>query len=151
MDKTEQKIKSDITKHGLHIIHVLAEDDLPNFSYSIGLYETYQKSEIIIIGLKQDMQQVLLNNIAYDYKQGRELESGKMHNDILDDYECLLLDIDKKNYDEYMGQAIDYYKSKDFPVMQIIWPTPSKMYPFDKDAPDGFKKWQPVLGKYKVQ
>lgn len=146
MLKTNQKIKSDIKKHDLHIIHVLEEDGEPNFSYTIGLYETYKKSEIFIIGLKQDMHQVLLNNIAYDYKQGSEFTSGKMYDDILDDYECMMLDVDKKYYEEYLGMAIDYYQRKDFPVMQIIWPTPSNMFPFDKDAPDGFKKWQPVLG-----
>ena len=149
MDEQDQIIFDNIEKYGCHIIHVLAVDNLPNFSYSIGLFETYQKPEIIIIGLKQNIQQVLLNNIAYDYKEGRVLESGKMHGDILDDYECLLLDVEKKHYDEYVGQAIDYYKEKKFPLIQIIWPTPSNMYPFDKDAPDGFKKWQPVLGKYK--
>ncbi len=147
MATPEQQIKSNIKKYGVHIIHVLEEDEDPNFSYTIGLYETYQKPEIIIIGLKQDLHQVLLNNIAYDYKEGREFENGKMEDDILDGYQCLLLNVDKKYYEEYLGIAMDYYTGKDFPVMQIIWPTPGNQYPFDKKAPSGFKKWQPILGK----
>lgn len=147
---TATQIKSDIKKYGVHIIHVMEEGDEPNFSYSIGLFETYQQPEIIIIGQSQELLQVLINNMAHDYKEGRKLKSGTFEENILDDYKCFVLDVDKKNYDEYLGLAIDYYEGKDFPVMQIIWPTPSNMYPFDKDAPDGFKKWQPVLGKMKT-
>ncbi len=143
------KVKSDIKKYGVHIIHVLEEGEEPNFSYTIGLYETYQKPEIIIVGLKQDLHHTLLNNIAYDYKEGISFENGKMHDNILDDYKCLLIDVEKKHYDAYLGMAMDHYGNQDFPVMQIVWPTPAHMYPFDKEAPEGFKKWQPMLGKYK--
>jgi hypothetical protein len=146
---SQQKIKADIKKHGHHIIHVLDEGEQPNFSYTIGLFETYQLPEIIIIGLKQDLQQVLLNNLAYDYKQGIRFVSGKLYGDILDDYQCLLLEVDKKHYEEYFGLAMDHYQGENFPVMQLIWPTPSNLYPFDPKAPEGFKKWQPVLGNYK--
>jgi hypothetical protein len=149
MTHIEQEIKSNIKKYGHHIIHVLEEEDEANFSYTIGLYETYKQPEIIIIGQSQDLLQVLLNNLAYDYKQGRVLTSGQLEEDILDDYKCMALDVDKKHYEEFLGLAMDYYKGIDFPVMQIIWPTQSNQYPYDTDAPEGFKKWQPVLGKVK--
>lgn len=147
MTAIEKEIRSNIKKYGHHIIHVLEEDDEPNFSYTIGLFETYQQPEIIMIGQSQDLLQVLLNNIAYDYKNGRTLTSGQLEEDILDDYKCMVVDVDKKNYEEYLGLAIDYYKGTEFPVMQIIWPTKSHQFPYDKNAPEGFKKWQPVLGK----
>ena len=147
MSKYSTRVKSDIKKYGHHIIHVLGENDEPNFSYTIGLYETYQQPEIIIIGQSQDLLQVLLNNLAYDYKNGRVLTSGELEEDILDDYKCMAVNVDKKHYEEFLGIAMDYYKGVDFPVMQIIWPTQSNQFPYDKDAPEGFKKWQPVLGK----
>jgi hypothetical protein len=142
----EQQIKSNIKKYGHHIIHVLEEDDEPNFSYTIGLFETFQKPDIIIIGQSQELLQTLLNNLAYDYKEGRTLTAGKLEEDIIDDYKCMVVDVDKKHYDEYLGLAMDYYKKRDFQVIQIIWPTTSNQYPYDKDASEDFKKWQPVLG-----
>ncbi len=149
MPQHATKIKSDIKKYGVHIVHVLDEDDDPNFSYTIGLYEVYKKPEIIMIGQSQELHQVILNNMAYDYKEGRTLINGNLEENILDDYKCMIVEVDKKHYDEYLGIAIDYYKGNNFPVMQIIWPTQSGMFPYDKEAPDGFKKWQPVLGKLK--
>lgn len=143
------KIKSDIKKYGVHIVHVLAEDEDPNFSYTIGLFEKYQKPEIIMIGQSQELHQLILNNIAYDYKEGRILTVGTLEDNILDDYQCMIVEVDKKHYEEYLGIGIDYYKGDKFPVMQIIWPTQSGMFPYDKEAPDGFKDWQPVLGKVK--
>lgn len=141
------QIKSDIKKYGLHIIHVMGEDDLPNFSYTIGLFETYQQPEIIIFGLEQDMHQVLLNNMAYDYKEGKKPVHGILYVDILDEYECYLINVEKEHFEEYLGIAIDYYQATDFPVMQIVWPANNRKFPFDEGAPDSFKKWQPVLGK----
>jgi hypothetical protein len=141
------KIKSDIEKYGVHIVHVLDEDDEPNFSYTIGLFEKYQKPEIIIIGQSQDLHQVLLNNIAYDYNEGRILTAGKLEDNILDDYKCMIVEVDKENYEEFLGIAMDYYNSMDFPVMQIIWPTQAGVFPYDKEAPADFKSWQPILGK----
>ncbi len=149
MSTYSNQIKSDLKKYGVHIIHVLAEDEEPGFSYTIGLYELHNKPELIMIGQEQDLHQVILNNMAYDYKEGRTLTNGNMEKDILDDYECLVIDVDKKNYEEYLGIAMDYYNGDDFPVMQIIWPTQSGMLPTDEDAPEGFKKWQPVLGNVK--
>lgn len=143
------KIKSDIKKYGVHIVHVLGEDEEPNFSYTIGLYELHKKPEIIMIGQSQELHQVILNNLSYDYKEGRILTSGGLEKDILDEYECMVVEVDKEHYEEFVGIAMDYYKSEEFPVYQIIWPTQSGMFPYDTDAPDGFKEWQPVLGKVK--
>jgi len=149
MSSIKQTIESNIKKYGHHIIHVLGEDDEPNFSYTIGLYETYQKPEIIIIGQEHELLQILLNNLAYDYKNGRTLTDNTLEEEIVDDYKCMVINVQKKYYDEYLGLALDYYKGDKFDVMQVIWPTTDNIFPYAEDAPEGFSDWQPVLGKVK--
>ncbi len=39
MDAGEQKALDDIAKHGCHIINLLAEGELPEFSYSVGIQQ----------------------------------------------------------------------------------------------------------------
>lgn len=145
------RIKADIQKYGVHIIHVRADEDEANFSYTIGLTEVYNKPEIIMIGQSQELHQIILNNMAYDYKDGRILSPGKLEENILDEYPCMIVDVDKKYFEEYLGIAVDYYNHKNFKVLQIVWPTQLGIFPNDKDAPDGFKKWQPILGKLKIK
>lgn len=145
------KIKSDIAQHGLHIIHVMSVGDLPNFSYSIGLYETYNQPEIIIVGLKQDINHIIINNIAYAYKEACFFENGEYYENMLDNFKCLVLDVNQKYYDEYVGQALEYYGDNKFPIQQIVWPATNGKFPFDEGAPDSFKQWEPVLGNYQVK
>jgi len=148
MPSIEQTIKTNIKKYGHHIIHVMAdEDDEADFAYTIGLYETYGKPEIIMIGQDQELLQIVLNNLAYDYKEGRTLTDNKLEDEILDDYKCMVVNVDKEHYEEFLGLAMDYYKGTDFDVMQVIWPTQAGMFPYDENAPEDFKEWQPVLGK----
>lgn len=37
MDDGEKKCLDDIEKYGCHILHIIAEGDLPPFSYSVGI------------------------------------------------------------------------------------------------------------------
>lgn len=142
-----EKQLSDIKEHGLHVIHVLEDEKGPNFSYSVGLFHTYQHPEIIMIGLKRELAHILINNIAFDIKEGKTYKGGQFYSDILDDFECLMLDVEAKYYDEYFGQASRFYKSNDFPVLQCVYPTVSGVYPWEDNWPENLKNIQPLLGK----
>ena len=74
-DDAERKTLSDIKNHGLHIVHVFGDEENPRFSYTVGLFENYLHPEIIILGLKRELAQVLLNNMAYDIKMERIIQS----------------------------------------------------------------------------
>jgi len=140
-----EKQLSDIEEHGLHVIHVLEDENGPGFTYSIGLFHNYQHPEIIMIGLKKDLAHILINNIAYDVKQGQTYKSGTYYSAILDNYECLMLEVDRKNYDEYVGQAIRFYKNNDFPLLQCVYPTIKGAYPWEDTWPEDIKYLQPIL------
>ncbi len=143
---SNQQILSDIALHGCHIIHVLSDETGSGFSYSVGLFHTFKHPEIIFIGLKQDLAQVLINNICYDIKNGKSFASGQSYPDILDDFQCAMIEVKKEFYDEYFGRAHEFYKSDAFPVLQCVYPTVSGVFPWDENAPEGFIKHQPVLG-----
>ena len=60
-----KRIQTDIGKYGCHIIQVMEDADHPQFSYTIGFYEKFNHPEVIIIGLKNELSKILLNNMAY--------------------------------------------------------------------------------------
>jgi hypothetical protein len=53
--------------------------------------------------------------------------------------------VDKKHYPEYFGWAKWLYKKDDFNVLQLIYPSTSGVWPWDKDAPDAYKWFIPKL------
>jgi len=135
-DAAERKALADIKNYGLHIMHVLGDEENPPFSYSVGLFENYLHPEIIIIGLKNELAQVLLNNMAFEIKNGKNFTVGEFHEDVLDDFLCYFGEVPKKEYREYVGWALWFYESYDFPLVQCVYPTVKGKFAWEKDFPE---------------
>lgn len=146
LSEGDQQVLDDIQQYGRHIVHVLGEDDLPPFSYSVGLFETYDHPEVIIIGLRRDLAHIILNNIGEDIKSGHSYPALKWSDDILENYNCLFVAVDKANYREYVGYDLWYYDGDDFPLLQCIYPSGKGIYPWEDAWPEELKPVQPVLG-----
>ena len=151
MDTTERnnKLQENIDLYGLQVQHVLEDESCPGFSYSIGLFETYKHPEIIMVGLKQQLAHTLINNMAYDIKEGKAFIPFAFASDIIDDFDCYIIKVDKANYDSYVGQAQNYYGGDDFPLIQCIYPTVKGIYPWEDEWPEEIKDLQPILGVIK--
>lgn len=138
-DRVERKTISDIKNHGLHIVHVMEDNEHPRFSYTVGLYENYLHSEVIIIGLKQELAHILLNNIAYDIKSGKSYLAGEFYEGILDDFLCYFGEVPKSEYKDYVDWAIWFYDGYDFPLVQCLYPTVQGVFPWENDFPEDTK------------
>jgi Domain of unknown function (DUF4262) len=138
-DKSEEKVIQNVKNHGLHIVHVMQDENNPAFSYTIGLYENYLLPEVIIIGLKHELSQILLNNIAYDIKNGKTFATGEFHEGILDNFLCYFGEVPKSLYREYVGWGMWFYDGTDFPLIQCVPPTVKGKFPWDKDFPEDAK------------
>ena len=145
--KSMERTKANIKNHGLHVIKVLEDENNPPFGYSIGLFETYRHPEILIIGLKLDFIHSLINTIADEIKEGTAFENGKYYSEILDDFNCYFTTVENSHYEEYVQQAINFYKGSDFPLLQCIYPTVKNIYPWQMEWPADITHLQPVLGK----
>ena len=144
-DEAERKAISDIKNYGLHIIYVFEDEAYPGFAYSIGLYENYLHPEIIIIGLKAEVSKVLLNNMAYDIKHGKNYNAGAFYEEVLDDYLCYFGEVPKSEYREHVGWALWFYKGTNFLLLQCVYPTVSGKFPWEKDFPEDARFFCPML------
>jgi hypothetical protein len=142
----DKRLFDNIEKYGLHILHIMADDEHPPFSYSVGLFKTYGHPEIIIIGLRQELAHIIINNIAEDIKNGSVFEPFSRSPDILDNYSCLFIPVDKSNYREYVGHDLWFYNGENFPLLQCIYPTTKGVYPWEEAWPENIKNLQPILG-----
>ena len=142
-------MQENINLYGLQVQHVLEDEAGPAFSYSVGLFKSYGHPEIIMVGLKQQLAHTLINNMAHDIKEGKVFAPLTFAEDILDDFDCFIVEVDKVNYDNYVGQAQNYYGNDDFPLIQCIYPTVKGIYPWEDEWPEGIKDLQPILGAIK--
>jgi len=144
-DKNEQKALDDIREHGVHIIHVHDDGEGPGFTYSIGLFENYAHAEVIIIGLKLDLSRVLINNMAYDIKEGKTFTTGEFHSDVLDDFLCYFGDVPRSKYRDHVGWNRWYYEGDDFPLIQCVYPTVKGIFPWESNFPDDARSFCEML------
>lgn len=143
----DRQLLSDIQEYGWHVVKVMADGTEPGFSYSIGIYKSLGLPEIVIVGLPSDLAHQLINLIGSDLKKGKSYQSGDYYDDIIENYKCYMLEVEKSRFKEYFGYGTWYYKGDNFPVLQCIYPSKDNIYPWD--WPEGERGFQPLLGYLK--
>ena len=61
--------------------------------------------------------------------------------------QCHFLEVNPRYYSDYVGFALWFYRKRKFPLYQVVWPNEERLYPWDVDASNAFKEWQPTLGE----
>jgi hypothetical protein len=144
-DQHEQKAVDDVQRYGLHIVHVLAEGDLPPFAYTVGLYRTFGHPEILIYGLPKDGAHRLLNHLADNLRAGKRYTVGETSDDLLDGYVCTFRLVPPAHYREHLGWASWFNESPEFPTFQLVYPDREGRWPWQDGVSEGFRRNQPVL------
>ena len=139
------KLRRDVEEFGWHILNVFSTNEHPPLSYSVGLYRTFKHPEIVIVGLPGQTAQALINGIGAEIKKGRRFPPGSRSSDFLNGYEATFVDVAEALYGDYFGQAIDYYGSRSFPVVQFVWPDRAHHFPWDDGFDSSLRATQPIL------
>jgi len=144
----KQVILHNIKKYGCHLALLEADNYLPAFVYSIGLFKKFRQPEIICFGLKTSVMGVILNHARDLIKKGQIFEINKPYKGFLEGYSIQFIAVDKEYYANYLGYAGWFYDSSfDFPVLQLVWPDKQGNFPWDKDFNPDWKFKQPLLDR----
>jgi len=145
MDKDEQKALQDIEEFGCHVLQIMAEGNLPPFSYSIGIQKQTGKPELVVIGLKEPLARYLVNEYNSRVRGGEEFIPGQFYSGFLEGFDCTFEPVDSSHFEEYFGWGRWLYGGNTFEVLQLIYPTTTGQWPWSPDASPGFVSWQPIL------
>jgi hypothetical protein len=146
-DEGERLLLANITDYGWHSVNVLEEGPNPPWTFTIGLYDTWQHPELIIIGRSRETSQHALNTVVAGLEHQHHPDLRGTTLDLLSGIPCCFVEVSPRNYCDYVGYARWYYRGKPFPLYQIVWPSNDGHYPWSIYAADSFKRWQPVLGE----
>jgi len=145
--EAEKKIISDVEKYGFHVAFIPNDGYSPAFAYTIGLFKSYGYPELICFGLNQDLMQSMFWTAKelFDKQPKQELNTG--YPDFLENYNVQFLPVDKRRYSDYFGYGHWFYKSWDFPALQIVWPDKQAFFPRDEGFNPDWKFKQPLLDR----
>ncbi|ACU63076.1 DUF4262 domain-containing protein [Chitinophaga pinensis] len=145
--EAEEKILHDVEKYGCHIAMLEAEDHLPSFAYTIGLYKTFGQPEIICFGLPVKTMAGLLNDAADIIREGGSFVTGKLYATFLVDYYIQFLEVNKASYRDYVGYAGWFNGNFDFPLLQFVWPDKQHHFPWEESFNPDWQFLQPLLDR----
>lgn len=127
----EKRAIENIRKFGWHIVNVFGDEHSIEFSYTIGLYKTFDVPELFLSGLNGNIASTVLNNIGDQISNGLRITPGMEYDDFFEGYNCYFDLVNKINYDKYFGQAIGFYHGKEFQMLQCVWPNRDRKYPWE--------------------
>ncbi|GGA88289.1 hypothetical protein GCM10011521_28320 [Arenimonas soli] len=144
-DKSEQKLLDDIAEFGWHCVHILAEGEHVEYSFTVGLFQSFRHPELIIFGLPAKVAHQILSIAAHEAKRGAPLDLSSTSDALLNGYSCCFAEVPISEYSDHVGFSRWYYQGNEFPLYQIIWPSRSGLFPWHPDAAEQFKIAQPVI------
>lgn len=145
MDDGEKKCLDDIEKYGCHILHIHAEEDLPPFSYSVGIEKSARQPEVIIVGLRKELAHSMINEYCERARAGERFQPGQRVSGFLEGFDCEVRQVDPRHYREYVGWDLWLYKGESFRLVQLVYPSTSGYWPWDEGSSDDFRRFQPIL------
>ena len=121
-------------------MHVLGEDNLPGFTYSIGIQQCTDNPELIVTGLKREIAHWLVNEYNNRVKSGERFQADQYYSGFLEGFDVTFKNVLKEHYPEYFGWNLWLYDGPNFDVLQLIWPSTGGVWPWDAEASD-YLKW----------
>lgn len=140
-------LERSITDNGFTTVSTASEKG-ELFSYTIGLYKTYQQPEMIIFGLPPDLCHGIFSDIAQKAKDGTPFDLTKPTNQLLAEHDVIFVNVPQVSYQDYVLSAVWFNDELDFPVYQVVWPSNQNgAFPWEQEAAPEFSEIQPIIGQ----
>jgi hypothetical protein len=100
-------------------------NDIPDWSYTIGLYASCGHPEIVVFELERDFVHTLLWDLAGSIQAGNRFEPGQLFDDVLPSFEgqtFMFERVSPGSIPALFGWGSWFYKYEEFPVLQYLWP-----------------------------
>jgi hypothetical protein len=150
MNDYERAVVRNVEKFGWHCTSVAPsaeDDDSPCFSYTVGLFQNFGASELIIFGLGGDTAHSILDLHVQRLAEGMPIPLDSTTYDLIERYPCVYVPVPRPLYNEYVYSALWLYAEVEFPLHQIVWPNAQTKFPWHAAADAGFRRTQPVLSE----
>ncbi len=127
---------------GFGILYSFTE--LPSFSYTAGIQESWSQPELIVFGLDYDRSTLLLTGAVDLIKKGAILTEHEGNYRICDT-DVRFLEVPARVAARLLNETASYYGEKKFRVLQMLWPDEQGRFPSDPQCQEQVRRAQPVI------
>jgi hypothetical protein len=146
----QAKLAKDIERVGWVAIGVMPTEDDPidPFTYTLNLWRKFDHPELIVTGMRQEVAHSMIAGFISRIEQGDRFDTSLDHPKALQGqgdktYTAAIRPVTPTQRDEHLRFADWWNGGEDFPAMQIVWPDPAGLFPWE----DGYDRryLQPLL------
>lgn len=145
LDDQEATFVGQIREHGWFRSNVFADSEGPGFSYTTGFWLGEKAPEIIVFSLKSEIAHDVLWSAYRDVAGGLSLLTGQRISNVFANTDAVFLPVSKEFYPEYLGWSRWFYGGDGWPCLQLIWPDPNGVFPWEDGYAECFANSQPNL------
>jgi hypothetical protein len=142
LSEEDERTIGHIEEFGCSVVNVERTNFGTGWSYTVGVFDTSEKPEIITVGLLPDTAHFALNEAANLLRAGVDLTTGR-HRDLIGDVDCEFRPVHPKWVEHLVGWALWYYDGEDFPVIQAVYPDLQSRFPGEEGFDQSFE--QPLM------
>jgi hypothetical protein len=152
LSKEDARTISHVEEFGCSVVSVKRTTHGLGWSYTVGVFDTCGKPEIITVGLQHEAAHFTLNEAAHLLRSGVDLTKGR-HRELVGDVDCEFRPVDPKWVKQLMGWALWYYDHESFPVLQAVYPDLENRFPEDDGFDSAFEQplMQPDAARTRVE
>ncbi len=143
--EAEERCVEDIRKHGTHVLRVFGDDQWPEFTYTIGLFENFAHPELIVFGLPGARAHPILNLARDLIRDGARFERDVLASEVLEGYPVTFRDVPPHHRVAHFGWAEWFYGEREYSCLQMVYPSKLGPWPWDPEASPEFRANQPIL------
>jgi hypothetical protein len=128
------KMQLDVHRFGWHClsVHPRAGEAGSQFTYTIGLSETFGHPEIMIFGLDSKVSHGILHDCVNMIRNGTVFLPNVAYPGVIGgDFKVLFKVVRKDCLPEYFGAAVRFYDDQDFHGAVMFWPDKHGCFPWE--------------------
>ncbi|WCN83659.1 DUF4262 domain-containing protein [Micromonospora sp. LH3U1] len=135
-----------VRRHGWSVLRVAGGID---FAYTVGLWHTFRRPEVVMFGLDGEGMQHWLNAYVEHAREHDWPGENTPFNGVIDGFATQLRPVDPSWHDALFGTVHRFYRDSAVPFQQLVWPDRNGLWPWDEEATQSSRNrqansWLPV-------
>lgn len=146
----EQQIVDNVEEHGWFCVSVFGGPG-PDFSYSVGFWQTLRAPEMIIFGQPLKLMHSMLWSAFRQIKAGKTVADGERWSNLIEGFDCISRPVHASRLEAtHFNSAIWYHKYAGGPAplsaTQLFWPSAKTgLFPWERGCSKEVRDRQPYL------
>lgn len=144
-DDFDRRLFENVREVGWQVNLIEADDEGPAFAYSVGLFHSFGRPEVVVFGQAPEVMHGMVNRVGEHFREGGTYSDWEQATGVLDDFAVMFREVQKKYYQEYLGYARWFNRGDHFPTLQCVWPDTAGRFPWHRTPHPAMAARQPIL------